>query len=305
MKTHRLAIVLSMATYVLLLVGGLVHGTDSGLACPDWPTCYGSLMPPMHGHIFYEHTHRLVATSVGLLTVILAIALWRSRRDDTRLRRFGLFAVALVVVQGVLGGLTVLYRLPDAVSTAHLGVSMLFFATTLVLAFRTRPAPASPADVAPRLRRLVRIATVLVYCQLLLGALVRHVDGAALVCHLDVVLCKGQLWPDWHWTAKLQMLHRMNALAILATTSSTAALALRGVRGRVRALAVAAPILVVVQIVLGVLSIRSLLEVYTVTAHLGVAAAIFGDHVCLWIATRRPSIAAPADVLAAQREAHA
>jgi heme A synthase len=153
------------------------------------------------------------------------------------------------------------------------------------------------------LRTLVRTATVLVYCQLLLGALVRHVDGAALVCHLDVVLCRGHLWPGWDWTAKLQMLHRMNAVAILLTTSTTALAAIRGAKGAVRALAIAAPILVVVQIALGVLSIRWLLEAHTVTAHLGVAAAIFADHVCLWILTLRPPVPAPAEPVLV--EAHA
>ncbi len=293
MKVHRLAIVLAAATYVLLLVGGLVHGTDSGLACPDWPLCFGQVMPEMTGHVAYEHTHRLVATGVGLLTLALAVAVHASRRADRALRRLSIGAVVLVAVQAVLGGLTVLYQLPDAVSTTHLGVSMLFFATTLYLAFRTRPEGMSPpAPSSPSVRKLVRLALGLVYLQLLLGALVRHVDGAALVCHLDVVTCRGHLWPGWHWSAKLHMLHRFNALAIAAATISLAVAARRGLSGRARAIALSTPALVVIQVALGVMSILALLEVKTVTAHLGVAALLWGTLVCLAILTRTPTVSA-------------
>src|SRR5688572_23167410 len=117
------------ATFLLLLVGGLVNPTGSSLACPDWPLCYGSAFPEMTGGILYEHSHRLVATFVGLMTVILGVLLFRARRHDRGYVPLALLVVAMVVVQGVLGGLTVLLKLPPQISTAHLALSMAFFVT--------------------------------------------------------------------------------------------------------------------------------------------------------------------------------
>src|SRR5712671_2144141 len=113
MREHRLAIATAIATFALLVVGSLVHGTGSSLACPDWPLCYGSLFPKMENGVEVEHTHRLVATAVGLMTPALLTLLARTR--DRRLLGLGIAAAILVVVQGVLGGITVLYQLPRAV----------------------------------------------------------------------------------------------------------------------------------------------------------------------------------------------
>src|SRR5690349_13357859 len=126
MREHRFAIATTVATFVLLIVGSLVHGTGSSLACPDWPLCYGTLFPKMENGVQFEHTHRLVATGVGIMTVVLAVLLLR-RKGDRSLVRLGVVATVLVVFQGVLGGITVLYKLPRAVSVAHLATSMCFF----------------------------------------------------------------------------------------------------------------------------------------------------------------------------------
>src|SRR3954447_1409624 len=118
MSLRRFAIVTASCTFLLLLMGGLVHNTRSSLACPDWPLCYGQVFPKMEGGVLIEHSHRLVASTVGLLTVL--VAGWLYRRRERRLFRVALAAVALVVFQGLLGGITVLYRLPTWVSTTHL-----------------------------------------------------------------------------------------------------------------------------------------------------------------------------------------
>src|SRR3954471_12665502 len=143
---HRFAVATAVATYLLILIGGLVHGTGSSLACPDWPTCYGTMLPKMEGGVLVEHSHRLAAGAVLLLTVALAVMLARSATPVQRsLRPFGWMAVALVFGQALLGGISVLRRLPTPVSTAHTAVSVLFFVTVLYVAFRSRPAPASAA----------------------------------------------------------------------------------------------------------------------------------------------------------------
>src|SRR5713226_1672795 len=101
---HRFAIFTAVCTFCLVIAGGLVTSTQSGLAVPDWPLSYGQLMPPMVGGIFYEHLHRMVATFVGVLTIILAVWVWR-KEDRGWMRILGFVALALVIMQGLLGGL--------------------------------------------------------------------------------------------------------------------------------------------------------------------------------------------------------
>ena len=122
---HRYALLVVCATVLLIAAGGMVTSTGSGLAVPDWPNTYGSFMfsfplEKMVGGIFYEHGHRLIATTVGLLTIGVVIWLWRVE-PRRWVRRLGFVALAAVVLQGVLGGITVMYLLPDAaVSYTHL-----------------------------------------------------------------------------------------------------------------------------------------------------------------------------------------
>ena len=132
---HRFAKFVAGCTVFLLLAGSLVTSTDSGLSVPDWPTTYGWNMftfPPSKwvGGIFYEHGHRLIASTVGFLTIVLAVWLWRG--DPRRwMKRLGVVALAAVILQGVLGGITVLFFLPAPVSTAHAGLAEIFFCLTV------------------------------------------------------------------------------------------------------------------------------------------------------------------------------
>ena len=147
----------------MLIAGALVTSNDAGLSVPDWPLSYGSLMPPMIGGIFYEHGHRMIASFVGLLSIILAVWLWRvySRRPpgERWLRWLGVAALGAVIVQGLLGGLTVLFYLPPAVSSAHATLAQLFFATVVSIALFTSawwsatPACGFPICAAPRFMR--------------------------------------------------------------------------------------------------------------------------------------------------------
>src|SRR3990167_2457625 len=115
---RRYAQFTAIATFVLLIAGGLVTSTDSGLAVPDWPLSYGMWFPPMVGGIFYEHGHRMIAGVVGLM--ILGLAAWLWMRETRRwVRVLGYSAAGAVVLQALLGGLTVLLLLPPSVSIAH------------------------------------------------------------------------------------------------------------------------------------------------------------------------------------------
>jgi heme A synthase len=297
MILHRSAQLLALATFILLLVGGLVHGTGSGLACPDWPLCFGSAFPEMKGHVLYEHSHRLVAGTVALLTVLLAVAIWVSRRrssaeNDRHLASLGLGAVALVVVQALLGALTVWLKLPALVSTAHLAVSMLFFSLILYLAARLHPNwEGRRVPLGRRERNWLGWALIATYAQILLGGLVRH-TGSGLAC-IDFPLCQGSLLPlSAHPSVILQAVHRLMAVLVavmivfgavgLLRSPATAA----GPARSLRALAVLLPILVGVQVTLGAMSVLSFLELYRVTAHLGVAALLLATLVTLWLRTR-------------------
>ena len=138
---HRYACLLVVATLILVAAGGMVTSTNSGLSVPDWPTTYGYQMfsfpfSGMVGGIFYEHGHRLIASAVGLLTIGLVIFLWRIEARAW-VRRLGYLALAAVIVQGTLGGLTVLFFLPDAISISHAGLAQIFFALTISIALVT------------------------------------------------------------------------------------------------------------------------------------------------------------------------
>lgn len=196
---HRFAAALAACTLFLIFVGGLVTSTDSGLSVPDWPLSYGRLMPPMVGGILYEHGHRMVATFVGFLTVLLAIFLSRGS-GDRWLKRAGWAAVGLVILQGVFGGLTVLLRLPPAVSIVHACLAQTFFCLTVSLAVWTSRfwAAASPRIEEPNQVPIHRAALALfavAFIQLLLGAVLRH-TGAALPFHIGgaVTLLALTVW---------------------------------------------------------------------------------------------------------------
>ena len=193
---HRYTRLLAVASLLLITAGGLVTSTGSGLAVPDWPNTYGYFMftfplSSMVGGILYEHGHRLIASVVGLLTIGLAV--WLARVEPRRwVHRLGCIALAAVIVQGGLGGITVLYFLPAPISISHAGLAQLFFVLIVSLAivtspgwhdhYRGRAAPgtgprASAAD--PILARLAMILPVVIYVQILVGATMRH-TGAGL-----------------------------------------------------------------------------------------------------------------------------
>jgi cytochrome c oxidase assembly protein subunit 15 len=228
---HLFAMLVAATTGVLIFAGGLVTSTESGLSVPDWPNTYGYFMfffplEKMVGGIRYEHTHRLIASTVGFLILVLAAWLWRS---ETRLwvRRLGYIALAAVITQGILGGITVLWYLPDPISIAHASLAQIVFCLTMTIALVTSPgwkgayASNGPAPDDRMLQRVAAVTTGLIYLQIVVGATMRH-TGAGLAIP-DFPLMFGQLIPP-HWDPKIAIhfAHRVGAvivgLAILATT---------------------------------------------------------------------------------------
>jgi cytochrome c oxidase assembly protein subunit 15 len=230
----------------------------------------------------YEHTHRLFAAAVGLLTLTLALALHRRRAADPALAKMGYAGVGLVCIQGLLGGITVLLRLPILVTLAHLCTSMAFFSLMTIVALRARVSndPILRPPSLARFRPWVAAAIAATFVQILLGGAVRH-TSSGLAC-FDIPLCNGELWPD-HAGAHWQMSHRILALVVAAFVIVLATQLRRcAPNSRPAALATLAGALVLLQVTLGVLSVLSLLALSVVTLHLGVAALLLACNVAIF-----------------------
>lgn len=203
------------STLFLIYAGAMVTSTGSGLAVPDWPLSYGMLMPPMIAGIFYEHGHRMIAATVGLLTVIQAIGL-QMREPKRLVRILGWSSLGAVVAQGVLGGLTVLFLLPKPVSISHAGLAEIFLCLNMSIAFFTsesfgRLRSGALDENAPT--RLSTMLVVFVYLQILAGALVRHL-GAGLAIP-DFPLSFGRLIPPFTTAAiAANFVHRTGAALV-------------------------------------------------------------------------------------------
>lgn len=194
--TNLLSKLLAVATLILLLAGGLVTSTDSGLAVPDWPLSYGGLFPPMVGGIRFEHTHRLLGAFVGLLTFAFMVVVGRTEARAS-VRRLAIAAFGLVVLQGILGGLTVLFLLPKPISIAHACIGPVFFSLAVALAILTKEREKSPSPLSRSpFRRLALFFTASVFLQILLGAIVRH-TGEGMGFHVAsafvVLILAGRL----------------------------------------------------------------------------------------------------------------
>ena len=297
---HPYARFVCAATLLLITAGGMVTSTGAGLSVPDWPNTYGYFMfsfPPsmMVGGIFYEHGHRMIASIVGLLTIGLAVWLWRT--DPRRwVRRLGVTALAAVILQGLLGGITVLYFLPTPISVTHAGLAQIFFCLTVCLALFTSAGwqHSGVLDThAPVMcdRTLLALATglpLLVFAQILVGATMRH-TGAGLAIP-DFPLAFGRLIPpDWTFGIAVHFLHRLGAmataLAILATVGHL--LAHHPARRDLIRPAWLLLLLVLTQIGLGAWTVLSGRAPVINTAHVATGAMVLGTALLLGLRVNR------------------
>ncbi|TMI98768.1 MAG: protoheme IX farnesyltransferase [Bacillati bacterium ANGP1] len=285
----RLASAAVVATFVLIILGGLVRATGAGLACPDWPLCHGRLIPPLDPLVLTEWSHRFVASIVGILTLAVAVAAWRLRKVG-QLGLVGLsnLALVLVIVQIGLGGLTVRHELTAWLVVAHLGTAMAFFATLIILTVTTMTGPAAPRRHDP-FRTLAFLTVVATFGLVLIGGYV-SASGAGLACP-DWPLCYGQLLPSLTGGVGAHLLHRFAAAIAGALIVVTAAAAYRtqARRPQLQAASAIAVGLLILQIILGALNIEYRLADAVTTAHLATAAALFATLVVLaLLASRLP-----------------
>ena len=308
---HRFARVVAGCTVLLVLAGSLVTSTDSGLSVPDWPTSYGWSMftfPPSKwvGGILYEHGHRLIASTVGFLTIVLAAWLWL--KDPRRwMKRLGVTALGAVVAQGVLGGLTVLFFLPAPISIAHAGLAEIFFCLTVAIALFTSPRwirgygqdgffPAGIDDVTAR--RVATTTTVLVYVQILLGATMRH-TGAGLAIP-DFPLMFGHWLPtDWDPKIAIHFAHRAGALVVMVAMLATSAhiWSHHGGRRELTRPASLVVALVTLQVTLGALTVLSRRDVWINSAHVVCGALVLTTSLVLTLRTWRVKFASARDTV--------
>ena len=277
-RFRRLAVVTIAATFVLIAVGGLVRATDSGLGCPDWPRCFGKLVPPAELHAWIEHSHRLIASVVMALVAWLVVAAWRTGQDRV-VRRASVAALVMVLSQAVIGAFVVWWKLEAESVTLHLATALALVALLIYIGFRAR----FPADRSRRRgqdRRFVRLVAAgagLTYLQMLVGSTVTGYH-AGLAYPLNVLL--PDLGPS---VARIQLLHRTLAVLVGALVVATFLVARRTQRAHptVTRLAGYAAGLVAVQIGLGVANVANRLSALTVVPHLAVGALLWGTMVAL------------------------
>ena len=289
---HRYAIALAAATFVLIFVGGLVTSTGSALAVPDWPLSFGKFFPRMEGGVLYEHGHRMVAGTVALMTLLMAV--WAWRRDNRPLvRNIALIALALVIFQAVLGGLTVLLRLPLTIAVGHAATAQAFFCLTITLVLLTNPqwermAVIRSAGERPSLPMLAGFTTSLVYLQIIIGAVMRHM-GAGLAIP-DFPLAFGAIVPPLDsLDVQINFAHRVGAIVVTVAICCTTAWVMRFYRDQplLRRPALALAGLLALQITLGALTVWSGRGVIPATAHVAAGAAVLGTSLCLTLRALR------------------
>ena len=335
---HGYTVLVAVTILVLICSGGMVTSKDAGLTVPDWPNSYGYNMfafPVSRwvGGVFFEHTHRLLASFVGLLT--LGVAGWFSQADPRRwVRSLGYLAVGAVILQGVLGGLRVT-MLKDWIGVPHALLAQAFFALMAFIALTQsrwwqRLGQGSKSEMLAAslrpLRRRVAVVAVMIYLQLGLGAAMRHAHAGLSI--LDFPTAYGHWWPHVHkdnlpalnlhrtedlhlpptslGQIHLQMTHRMLAGLILLGVLSVAWMAWKRrsfLPAGLRALGLGWPLALVVQITLGIYTIWTQKAADVATAHVAVGAASLVWGVVLYASLRRWSAVPMFDPATVERTA--
>ena len=269
MHVYRFAVAAAVATFILTIFGGVVSVTESGLACPDWPLCEGKFIPQMVDGKQYEHSHRLVASFVGAMTFGVLALLVKYRRKQPYLIKLGIAAVVLVIIQALLGALTVILRLPWEITSAHLAAASAFLVLMTTIAYLSHPSrPTLPSLQQPVARMIAGVGGLL-FIQVVGGGVMRHMR-AGLACGFDLPLCHGKLWPlDGYVGVQVHMVHRLfGVLGALAVWGLMGWIWRRPeVSRRLKIAAGLAGLAVLAQVTLGVLTVLLSREIFTINAH--------------------------------------
>jgi heme A synthase len=291
---QRLLLLTIALTFVLVVIGGTVRATDSGLGCPDWPMCHGKLIPKAEKHTLIEFSHRTAASVVGF--VFLGVTYFAFRTERRNPREFWLAFVAglLLVVQIVLGGITVKRELPSEIVAAHLATAMSFMGVLIVAVIvsltRSREVQAFKLAIETNFTRLAILTAVAAFATLALGSYISKSD-AALACS-GWPLCNGSLVPAGGSAVGLHWMHRLLAglLGLLLLATIWAAIDER--RGsRLVWMSVAAGVVYITQAIVGAANIWTETSDGVVAAHLALAALLW----CMLVAIGAMSFYAAAE----------
>jgi len=306
-QLRRYSKILVLITLCLIALGALVKSTESGLSVPDWPTTYGKFMfayplNKMAGGIKYEHTHRMLASIVGLLTLILTIWLLRIKALSSWLKRLGIFAFIIVVAQGILGGLTVRYFLPVWLSTFHGVLAQTFFVVVIFIAYslsieQHQRWTIDEESYSPKFLKFSLALMVMVYIQLIIGNVMRHAQAGLAIP--DFPTMGWTLLPnfDHAWLSRINawrfennldpvnmaqvmihLTHRVWAFLILLNLLWLNKIGYKECLNRPLILKslYLLNIAVIIQITLGISTVLSHKEVYTTTLHVTTGAIVLG-----------------------------
>ena len=276
-----------VVTFALITIGGLVRATESGLGCPDWPLCHGQIIPPFEYHVLIEYSHRLTASVVGLLVVACAALVWFKHRESAGLKRLMAVAVVALIVQVILGGITVLTELPAPIVTAHLFAAETLFAMLIVAALIARPATTAlqAARKHPYFNTVLAMATVSMVI-LLTGTYIVG-SGASAVC-TSWPLCTSDWLPNFglQWE---HMAHRLIA-GLGGLYIIVASLKAWRYKGQSRALAgmgMGAAALVVAQVLAGAANPWFRFVPAAQIIHLSLASALWGHLIAMAVVAAR------------------
>ncbi len=303
MRVKNLSLVAVITTFVLIIWGAVVHNTQSSLACPDWPLCYNQFFPKMEGSILIEHGHRLLATLVGIFSISLVWLSFHERKkspEHLHVFKMSCLALFLVIAQGALGGITVIYRLPTIVSTSHLGLSLIFLSILIYINHKATAGASRFVNISeetkqqiqknwsPLTRHGVVLALVMLYVQILLGAFMRHA-GAGASCGLgssNALLCRDfetvslTLWPHFP-QAQLHIVHRLYAVVVFAVVSFFSIRSgnfFKAVK-KIKLASLLPFLFISFQVFIGIMAVAFNLSVIPLTLHLAGAALSLG---ALW-----------------------
>lgn len=300
-RLHRYAVVCAVATLCLIFIGGLVTSTGSALAVPDWPLAFGKLIPKLQGGVRFEYGHRVAAAIVSLLTLGLAIMAARTPMRPV-VRKLAFIAFGLVIFQAILGGITVLLELPLAIAVTHAATAQAFFCLIIAIAAITNPLfeqRLNDLDTSgSSLMRLAIVTTAVIYGQILIGAVMRHL-GAGLAIP-DFPLSYGRLVPPFDsGFVMINFAHRCGALLVTVFVLWTVVRTLRAAPGDgfVRRPAELLVLLLLLQVSLGAMTIWSGRAVLPTTAHVATGAAVLATSLLL---TLRLSVTRTATAFAAR-----
>ena len=275
---QRVGWITVVVTYFLIALGGTVVATNSGLSCPDWPLCYGEAFYSGTYHAFLEQFHRFTAATVSILIVLLVIGIIKWARKDRALVTLAIAAPILLAIQIVLGELTVIWKLPPEIITAHLGTALAIFAvviTIAVLSGKTAPGKEHPAKTR-KFAQLALVNALLIYILMLLGSYVTG-SGAALACP-GWPLCTPASWAIVNHLADINVLHRVFAVFVGLVTLWTVIAALRRwkvARGQA-IIALVGGVLFICQAIVGGLIVLLDKPDFVAGLHTALATAIWG-----------------------------